>query len=70
MFMKVLLNFDQVPEYLNVWELDKIEVKSANSYTLNRSDLEGMGLDLDSCDITQEILIDDEAVQKAVAEGE
>lgn len=64
------VKFDQEPEYLNVWELDKIEVKSANPYTLNRSDLEGMGLDLDSCDITQEILIDDEAVQKAVAEGE
>ncbi len=64
------VKFDQEPEYLNVWELNKIEVKSANPYTLNRSDLEGMGLDLDSCDITQEILIDDEAVQKAVAEGE
>lgn len=64
------VKFDQEPEYLNVWELNKIEVKSANPYTLNRSDLEGRGLDLDSCDITQEILIDDEAVQKAVAEGE
>ena len=53
------VKFDQEPEYLNVWELDKIEVKSANPYTLNRSDLEGMGLDLDFCDITQEILIDD-----------
>ncbi len=43
------VKFDQEPEYLNVWELDKIEVKSANPYTLNRSDLEGMGLDILKC---------------------
>lgn len=64
------IKFDEEPEYLNVWELESIEVKSANPYTLNRSDLEGMGLDLDSCNITQEIVIDDAEVQRALAEGE
>ena len=63
------VKFDQEPEYLNVWELEKIEVKSANQYSLDRNALKDMGLDLDSCDITQEILIDDEEVQKAISEG-
>ena len=63
------VKFDQEPEYLNVWELEKIEVKSANPYSLDRNALKDMGLDLDSCDITQEILIDDEEVQKAISEG-
>ena len=63
------IKFNEEPEYLNVWELNSIEVKSANPYTLNRSDLEGMGLDLDSCNITQEIVIDDAEVQRALAEG-
>lgn len=64
------VKFDQEPEYLNVWQLEKVEVKSANPYSLDRSALKDMGLDLDSCDITQEIVIDDEEVQKAVAEGD
>lgn len=64
------VKFDQEPEYLNVWQLEKVEVKSANPYYLDRSALKDMGLDLDSCDITQEIVIDDEEVQKAVAEGD
>ena len=63
------VKFDQEPEYLNVWELEKIEVKSADPYSLDRNALKDMGLDLDSCDITQEILIDDEEVQKAISEG-
>ena len=63
------VKFDQEPEYLNVWELEKIEVKSANPYSLDRSALKDMGLDLDSCDITQEIVIDDEDVQKAISDG-
>lgn len=63
------IKFDQEPEYLNVWELEKIEVKSSNPYSLDRNALKDMGLDLDSCDITQEILIDDEEVQKAISEG-
>ena len=64
------VKFEQEPEYLNVWQLEKVEVKSANPYSLDRSALKDMGLDLDSCDITQEIVIDDEEVQKAVAEGD
>ena len=64
------VKFEQEPEYLNVWQLEKVEVKSANPYYLDRSALKDMGLDLDSCDITQEIVIDDEEVQKAVAEGD
>lgn len=64
------VKFDQEPEYLNVWELEKIEVKSANPYSLDRNALKDMGLDLDSCDITQEVVVDDEEVQNAVAEGE
>lgn len=63
------VKFDQEPEYLNVWELEKIEVKSADPYSLDRNALKDMGLDLDSCDITQEILIDDEDVQKAISDG-
>ena len=63
------VKFDQEPEYLNVWKLEKVEVKSANPYSLDRSALKDMGLDLDSCDITQEIVIDDEDVQKAISDG-
>lgn len=63
------VKFDQEPEYLNVWQLEKVEVKSANPYSLDRSALKDMGLDLDSCDITQEIVIDDEDVQKAISDG-
>ena len=63
------VKFDQEPEYLNVWELEKIEVKSANPYSLDRNALKDMGLDLDSCDITQEVVVDDEEVQKAIDEG-
>ena len=63
------VKFDQEPEYLNVWELEKIEVKSANPYSLDRNALKDMGLDLESCDITQEIVIDDEDVQKAISDG-
>ena len=63
------VKFDQEPEYLNVWELEKIEVKSANPYSLDRNALKDMGLDLDSCDITQEVVVDDEEVQKAISDG-
>lgn len=63
------VKFDQEPEYLNVWQLEKVEVKSANPYSLDRSALKDMELDLDSCDITQEIVIDDEDVQKAISDG-
>lgn len=65
-----VIKFNEEPEYLNVWELEKIEVKCPDAYSLNRDDLEKMGLDLDSCNITQEIVIDDEEVQKAIAEGD
>lgn len=64
------IKFDQEPEYLNVWEIENIEVKSSNPYTLDREDLENMGLDLDSCDVTQEVVIDEKAIQKALSEGE
>ena len=64
------IKIDQEPEYLNVWELQNIEVKSSNPYTLNRKDLEGMGLDLDSCNITQEVVIDEAEVQEAIANGD
>lgn len=63
------VKFDQEPEYLNVWQLEKVEVKSANPYSLDRNALKDMGLDLESCDITQEIVIDDEDVQKAISDG-
>ena len=63
------IKFNEEPEYLNVWKLEKIEVKSASPYSLDRNALKDMGLDLDSCDITQEIVIDDEEVQRAIAES-
>lgn len=64
------IKFDQEPEYLNVWEVENIEVKTDAPYILDREDLKAMGLDLDSCDVTQEIVIDEKAIKKAISEGE
>lgn len=57
------IEFNKDPENLNVWELENIVVNSSSPYTLDRNDLEDMGLDLDSCDITQEIVVDLSSVQ-------
>ncbi len=41
------INYNQDPEYLNVWELQGITINSKNNpKTLNRQDLEKMGLNL------------------------
>ena len=64
------IHFDQEPEYLNVWELNSIKVNSSKPYSLSRENLKEMGLDLDSCDITQELVIDEKQVQEAIANGD
>ncbi|MGX4251556.1 N-acetylmuramoyl-L-alanine amidase [Clostridioides difficile] len=55
------------PEYLNVWELQGITINSKNNpKTLNKQDLENMGLNLKDYNVTQECIIEDITSRKDV----
>ncbi|EQG95490.1 putative cell surface protein [Clostridioides difficile DA00191] len=55
------------PEYLNVWELQGITINGKNNpKTLNRQDLEKMGLNLKDYNVTQECIIEDITSRKDV----
>ncbi len=61
------INYNQDPEYLNVWELQGITINSKNNpKTLNRQDLEKMGLNLKDYNVTQECIIEDITSRKDV----
>ena len=62
-----IINYNQDPEYLNVWELQGITINSKNNpKTLNRQDLEKMGLNLKDYNVTQECIIEDITSRKDV----
>ncbi|HDO9029009.1 TPA: N-acetylmuramoyl-L-alanine amidase, partial [Clostridioides difficile] len=55
------------PEYLNVWELQGITINSKNNpKTLNKQELEKMGLNLKDYNVTQECIIEDITSRKDV----
>ena len=61
------INYNKDPEYLNVWELQGITINSkTNPKTLNRQDLEKMGLNLKDYNVTQECIIEDITSRKDV----
>ncbi len=61
------INYNQDPEYLNVWELQGITINSENNpKTLNKQDLEKMGLNLKDYNVTQECIIEDITSRKDV----
>ena len=61
------INYNKDPEYLNVWELQGITINSKNNpKTLNRQDLEKMGLNLKDYNVTQECIIEDITSRKDV----
>nr|WP_330364709.1 N-acetylmuramoyl-L-alanine amidase [Clostridioides difficile] len=61
------INYNQDPEYLNVWELQGITINSKNNHkTLNRQDLEKLGLNLKDYNVTQECIIEDITSRKDV----
>ena len=62
-----IINYNKDPEYLNVWELQGITINSkTNPKTLNRQDLEKMGLNLKDYNVTQECIIEDITSRKDV----
>ena len=62
-----IINYNKDPEYLNVWELQGITINSKNNpKTLNRQDLEKMGLNLKDYNVTQECIIEDITSRKDV----
>ncbi|MCC0666561.1 N-acetylmuramoyl-L-alanine amidase [Clostridioides sp. ZZV14-6153] len=62
------INYNKDPEYLNVWELQGITINSAtNPKTLDRQELEAMGLNLKDYDVTQECIIEDITSRKDVS---
>ncbi len=61
------INYNKDPEYLNVWELQGITINSKNNHkTLNRQDLEKLGLNLKDYNVTQECIIEDITSRKDV----
>ncbi|MCC0678641.1 N-acetylmuramoyl-L-alanine amidase [Clostridioides sp. ES-S-0005-03] len=61
------INYNKDPEYLNVWELQGITINSAtNPKTLDRQELEAMGLNLKDYNVTQECIIEDITSRKDV----
>ncbi|MGX9756699.1 N-acetylmuramoyl-L-alanine amidase [Clostridioides difficile] len=62
------INYNKDPEYLNVWELQGITINSTtNPKTLDRQELEVMGLNLKDYDVTQECIIEDITSRKDVS---
>ncbi|MGX9756698.1 N-acetylmuramoyl-L-alanine amidase [Clostridioides difficile] len=62
------INYNQDPEYQNVWELQGITINSVNNpKTLNKQDLEKMGLNLKDYNVTQECIIEDITSRKDVS---
>nr|UWI51103.1 N-acetylmuramoyl-L-alanine amidase [Clostridioides difficile] len=62
------INYNKDPEYLNVWELQGITINSTtNPKTLDRQELEAMGLNLKDYDVTQECIIEDITSRKDVS---
>ncbi|MBY2478182.1 N-acetylmuramoyl-L-alanine amidase [Clostridioides difficile] len=61
------INYNKDPEYQNVWELQGITINSANNpKTLNKQDLEKLGLNLKDYNVTQECIIEDITSRKDV----
>ncbi|MCC0762935.1 MULTISPECIES: N-acetylmuramoyl-L-alanine amidase [unclassified Clostridioides] len=61
------INYNKDPEYLNVWELQGITINSAtNPKTLDKQELEAMGLNLKDYNVTQECIIEDITSRKDV----
>ncbi|MCC0640658.1 N-acetylmuramoyl-L-alanine amidase [Clostridioides sp. ES-S-0049-03] len=61
------INYNKDPEYLNVWELQGITINSTtNPKTLDKQELEAMGLNLKDYDVTQECIIEDITSRKDV----
>ncbi|MCC0637395.1 MULTISPECIES: N-acetylmuramoyl-L-alanine amidase [unclassified Clostridioides] len=62
------INYNKDPEYLNVWELQGITINSTtNPKTLDKQELEAMGLNLKDYDVTQECIIEDITSRKDVS---
>ncbi|MDI7815370.1 MULTISPECIES: N-acetylmuramoyl-L-alanine amidase [unclassified Clostridioides] len=62
------INYNKDPEYQNVWELQGITINSENNpKTLNKQDLEKMGLNLKDYNVTQECIIEDITSRKDVS---
>ncbi|MDI0265871.1 N-acetylmuramoyl-L-alanine amidase [Clostridioides difficile] len=62
------INYNKDPEYQNVWELQGIIINSENNpKTLNKQDLEKMGLNLKDYNVTQECIIEDITSRKDVS---
>ncbi|MGO0883489.1 N-acetylmuramoyl-L-alanine amidase [Clostridioides difficile] len=62
------INYNQDPEYQNVWELQGITINSVNNpKTLNKQDLEKVGLNLKDYNVTQECIIEDITSRKDVS---
>ncbi|MDB0440487.1 N-acetylmuramoyl-L-alanine amidase [Clostridioides difficile] len=62
------INYNKDPEYLNVWELQGITINSTtNPKTLDRQELEAMGLNLKDYNVTQECIIEDITSRKDVS---
>lgn len=52
------IDFNKDPEYLNVWKIENIVINNnENPQTLNREDLEKLGLKLDDYNVTQEYIV-------------
>ena len=61
------INYNKDPEYQNVWELQGITINSENNpKTLDKQDLENMGLNLKDYNVTQECIIEDITSRKDV----
>ncbi|MDR1774067.1 MAG: cell wall-binding repeat-containing protein [Clostridioides sp.] len=50
--------YNKDPEYLNVWELQSIDLNDANRTTLDKQELKNMGLNLSDYDVIQEFVIE------------
>ncbi|MCC0648849.1 N-acetylmuramoyl-L-alanine amidase [Clostridioides sp. ZZV15-6598] len=62
------INYNKDPEYLNVWELQGITINSTtNPKTLDRQELEKLGLNLKDYNVTQECIIEDITSRKDVS---
>jgi N-acetylmuramoyl-L-alanine amidase len=63
-----IIEYNEDPEYLNVWELDSIKINNLEKpWVLNKEDLQNMGLKLSDYDVTQEFIISDANSPKALS---
>lgn len=57
-----IINFNEEPEYLNVWKIENITINSETPEVLNKAKLEGLGLNLDDYNVHQEYIVNNTRV--------